>query len=157
MMQRGRELTLTAMSVTPAEAMVSTLAEIIVKRLPIESNTAPQIILPRPLQTDKTPTKDTARDSGAFTERARSFAKLITELPTAARKEMQIKAIEELSQIEDLNELDAELESLTRDFEVECEGLLKEVIYVNKKIFENMVDEIWENAKEKAAGGAANV
>ena len=68
-------------------------------------------------------------------------------------QESQIKALEELSKIEDLNELDAELESLTRDFEVECEGLLKEVIYVNKKIFKNMVDEIWEEAKERAKGG----
>ena len=62
-------------------------------------------------------------------------------------QEMQIKALEELSKIEDLNELDSELESLTRDFGVECEGLLIEVVYVNKKIFENMVDEIWEEAK----------
>ena len=72
-------------------------------------------------------------------------------------QEMQIKALEELSKIEDLNELDTELETLTRDFEVECEGLLKEIIYVNKAIFENMVDEIWENAKERTTGGAANV
>ena len=73
-------------------------------------------------------------------------------------QEMQIKALEELSKIEDLNELDSELESLTRDFGVECEGLLKEVIYVNKKIFENMADEIWEEAKERAKGGeVANV
>ena len=71
-------------------------------------------------------------------------------------QEMQIKALEELSKVEDLNELDSELESLTRDFEVECEGLLKEVIYVNKKIFENIVDEIWEEAKAKG-GEAANV
>ena len=71
-------------------------------------------------------------------------------------QEMQIKALEELSKVEDLNELDTELESLTRDFEVECEGLLKEIIYVNKAIFENMVDEVWEEAK--ATGGeAANV
>ena len=68
-------------------------------------------------------------------------------------QEMQIKALEELSKVEDLNELDSELESLTRDFETECEGLLKEVIYVNKKIFENMVDEIWEEAKERTKGG----
>ena len=73
-------------------------------------------------------------------------------------QEMQIKALEELSKVEDLNELDSELESLTRDFEVECEGLLKEVVYVNKKIFENMADEIWEEAKERAKGGeVANV
>ena len=73
-------------------------------------------------------------------------------------QEMQIKALEELSKIEDLNELDSELESLTRDFGVKCEGLLKEVAYVNKKIFENMADEIWEEAKERAKGGeVANV
>ena len=71
-------------------------------------------------------------------------------------QEMQIKALEELSKVEDLNELDTELESLTRDFEVECEGLLKEIIYVNKAIFENMVDEDWEEAKAKG-GEAANV
>ena len=70
-------------------------------------------------------------------------------------QEMQIKALEELSKIEDLNELDSELESLTRDFEIECEGLLKEVFYVNKKIFENMADEIWKEAKERAKGGEA--
>ena len=73
-------------------------------------------------------------------------------------QEMQIKALEELSKVEDLNELDSELESLARDFEIECEGLLKEVVYVNKKIFENMADEIWEEAKERAKGGeVANV
>ena len=72
-------------------------------------------------------------------------------------QEMQIKTLEELSQIEDLNELDSELQELTRDFEIECEGLLKEVVYVNKKIFENMVDEIWEEAKERTGGEATNV
>ena len=72
-------------------------------------------------------------------------------------QEIQIKALKELSKIEDLNELDTELESLTRDFEVECEGLLKEVIYVNKKIFENMVNEIWEDAKERIGGEVTNV
>ena len=73
-------------------------------------------------------------------------------------QEMQIKALEELSKVEDLNELDSELESLTRDFEIECEGLLKEVFYVNKKIFENIADEIWEEAKERTKGGeVANV
>ena len=70
-------------------------------------------------------------------------------------QEMQIKALEELSKVEDLNELDSELESLTRDFEIECVGLLKEVFYVNKKIFENMADEIWKEAKERAKGGEA--
>jgi hypothetical protein len=43
------------------------------------------------LHTESTPTKDTASASVALTDSARSFAKLITELPTAARKEMQIK------------------------------------------------------------------
>ena len=72
-------------------------------------------------------------------------------------QEMQIKTLEELSKIEDLNELDSELQKLTRDFEVECEGLLKEVFYVNRKIFEEVAENIWEEAKERTGGEAANV
>ena len=73
-------------------------------------------------------------------------------------QEAQIKALEELSNINDLDRLDSDLERITQLFNEESEGLLKEVIYVNKKIFKNMVDEIWEEAKERAKGGeAANV
>ena len=72
-------------------------------------------------------------------------------------QESQLKVIEGLSNIEDLNELNEEIETLTRDFEAECEGLLQEVIYVNKKIFEYMMDEIWEEAKERIGGEATNV
>lgn len=70
-------------------------------------------------------------------------------------QENQIKALEELSKIENLRELESELEAINYEFMDECEGLLKEVIYVNKKIFENMVDKIWEEANERAAGGEA--
>ena len=72
-------------------------------------------------------------------------------------QEMQIKALEELSNINDLDRLDSDLERITQLFNEESEGLLKEVIYVNKKIFENMVDEIWEEAKERIGGEATNV
>ena len=73
-------------------------------------------------------------------------------------QEMQIKALEELSNINDLDRLDSDLERITQLFNEESEGLLKEVVYVNKKIFENMADEIWEEAKERAKGGeVANV
>ena len=92
--QRGKEPIDTASKVTVAAQMVITLAQIIVLRRPMRSKMAPVRIRPRPLQTDKTPTRETARDSGAFTERAKSLAKLMTELPTAARKEIQIKAIQ---------------------------------------------------------------
>jgi hypothetical protein len=89
-----RESAYTATSVTAAAQMVKIFALSIVLRLPIASNTAPVIILPRPLHTESTPTRDTAKDSGALTDKARSLAKLITELPTAARNEMQINAIQ---------------------------------------------------------------
>jgi len=83
-----------AISVTAAAQMVSALAHSMVLRLPITSNTAPVMIRPSPLHTERAPTSDTARASGAETDMARSLAKLITELPTAARKEMQMKAIQ---------------------------------------------------------------
>ena len=50
------------------------------------------MIRPKPLHTERTPTRETANDSGAFTDSARSLAKLITELPTAARNDIHIKA-----------------------------------------------------------------
>ena len=84
----------TAKSVMPAAQMVSTLANNMVLRRPMRSKIIPIRIRPKPLQIDKTPTKVTARDSAAFTDKARSFAKLITELPTAARKDRQVNAIQ---------------------------------------------------------------
>ena len=75
-----------------AAQIVSIFAHIIVLRRPIASKRAPVRIRPTPLHTESTPTSETANASGAFTESARSFAKLITELPTAAKKEIQIKA-----------------------------------------------------------------
>ena len=93
-MQRGREPMDTASKVTAAAQMVSILAHNIVLRRPIVSKSVPVRIRPRPLHTDNTPTRETAKASGAFTDKARSFAKLITELPTAARQEMHIKAIQ---------------------------------------------------------------
>ena len=63
--------------------MVRIFAAIIVNLLPIESNTAPVIILPRPLHTDSTPTNVVAKAAFAPTESAKSLAKLITEFPTA--------------------------------------------------------------------------
>ena len=71
---------------------MSIFEQIIVFRRPMASKRAPVRIRPNPLQTESTPTRDTASDSGAFTDSARSLAKLITELPTAARKEIHIKA-----------------------------------------------------------------
>ena len=75
-----------------AAQIVSMLEQIIVLCRPILSKRAPVRIRPKPLQIESTPTRDTANDSGAFTDNARSLAKLITELPTAARKEIHIKA-----------------------------------------------------------------
>ena len=93
-MQRGREPMDTASSVTAAAQIVSALAHSIVLRRPMVSKSAPVRMRPRPLHTDKTPTRETASVSDAFTDRARSLAKLITELPTAARKEIHINAIQ---------------------------------------------------------------
>ena len=92
--QRGREPIDTANSVTAAAQMVSALAYSMVLRRPILSKSVPVRMRPRPLHTDNTPTRDTANDSEAFTDRARSLAKLITELPTAAKHDMHIKAIQ---------------------------------------------------------------
>ena len=76
---------LTAKRVTPAAKIVRTPAEIIVNLRPRLSKTAPVIILPSPLHTARTPTSVVARLACAPTERARSRAKLITELPTAVK------------------------------------------------------------------------
>ena len=92
--QSGREPMETASNVTAAAQMVSTLAHNMVLRRPILSKSVPVRIRPKPLHTDNTPTRDTANASEAFTDKARSLAKLITELPTAARKEMHMKAIQ---------------------------------------------------------------
>ena len=91
-MHRGRELTDTAMSVVAAATIVKRFAQIIVLRQPITSKTAPVRIRPMPLQTERTPTRETAKASGALTDRERSFAKLMTELPTAAKNEIQRNA-----------------------------------------------------------------
>ena len=90
--QRGKDPEDTASNVTAAAPMVSRLEQIIVLRRPIASKRAPVRMRPNPLHTESTPTRETAKVSGAFTDNARSLAKLITELPTAARKEIQINA-----------------------------------------------------------------
>ena len=93
-MHNGNDPIETERSVTPAAIMVRIFAQTIVFFRPMASNTAPVIILPTPLHTERTPTNETANASGAFTDNAISFAKLITELPTAANKDIQIKAIQ---------------------------------------------------------------
>lgn len=70
-------------------------------------------------------------------------------------QENQIKALEELVNINDLDELDGELEEMAQVFNEESEGFLKEVFYVNRKIFEEASRKIWEKANEKATGGEA--
>ena len=90
--QSGKEPKETASSVTVAAPIVSIFAQIMVLLRPIESKSAPVRIRPNPLHTESTPTRETANASGACTDSAKSFAKLITELPTAARKEIHIKA-----------------------------------------------------------------
>ena len=72
-------------------------------------------------------------------------------------QEMQIKALEELSNINDLDRLDNDLERITQLFNEESEGLLKEVFYVNRKIFEEVAENIWQEAKERIGGKATNV
>ena len=91
-MQRGSELRDTASKVTPAAMIVMKLAVNIVLRRPAASNNAPVNILPRPLQIERTPTNVVASESAAPTPRTRSFAKLITELPTAVRQIRQTNA-----------------------------------------------------------------
>ena len=93
-MQRGRDPMETAKRVTAAAQMVRALDHSMVLRRPMASKSAPVRMRPMPLHTDSKPTRETASDSGALTERARSLAKLMTELPTAARKEMLTKAIQ---------------------------------------------------------------
>ena len=92
MIQRGKEPRVTASNVTLAAQMVNMFAHSIVLRRPIVSNRVPVRIRPKPLHMDRTPTRETANASGAFIDSARSLAKLITELPTAARNDMHKKA-----------------------------------------------------------------
>ena len=70
-------------------------------------------------------------------------------------QEDQIKMLEELVNINDLDELDGKLEEMAQIFNEESEGLLKEVFYVNRKIFEEASRKIWEKVNEKVAGGEA--
>ena len=70
-------------------------------------------------------------------------------------QENQIKALEELVNINDLDELNGELEEMAQIFNEESEGLLKEVFYVNRKIFEEASRKIWEKVNEKVARGEA--
>mgnify|MGYP002508518557 CR=1 FL=1 len=79
-MHSGREPMDTASSVMAAAKMGKILAQSMVLRRPMASKRVPVRILPRPSQTDSTPTRETANASGAFTERAKSLAKLMTEL-----------------------------------------------------------------------------
>ena len=73
-------------------------------------------------------------------------------------QEDQIKILEELVNINDLDELDGKLEEIAQIFNEESEGLLKEVFYVNRMIFKEASHRIWEEAKERAARGeVANV
>ena len=94
MIHNGKELMNVAKRVTDAAQIVRTFAQSMVFLRPIASKTAPVIMRPIPLHTDSTPTKETANVSEALTDNARSFAKLITELPTAAKKEMHRNAIQ---------------------------------------------------------------
>ena len=93
-MQSAKESTDTAIRVTVAAPIVRIFAQSIVLRQPIESNRIPVRMRPTPLHIERIPTRETANASGASTDRARSLAKLITELPTAARKDMHINAIQ---------------------------------------------------------------
>ena len=65
------------------------------------------------------------------------------------------KELEEFqeNQIKALEELNGELEEMAQVFNEESEGLLKEVFYVNRKIFEEASRKIWEKVNEKVAGG----
>ena len=73
-------------------------------------------------------------------------------------QENQIKTLEELVNINDLDELDGKLEEIAQVFNEESEGLLKEVFYVNRKIFEEASHRIWEEVNERLVGGeTANV
>ena len=69
-------------------------------------------------------------------------------------QENQLKALEELEKINDLEELDAEIENYKSDFEVESENLIKEFMYISNKSFNEAIDDIWDKAK---GGVEANV
>lgn len=86
MMHIGKELKTTERRVIPAATIESRFAAIMVNLLPAASKSAPVRILPSPLQADRTPTSVVASAALAPVESARSFAKLITELPTATRQ-----------------------------------------------------------------------
>ena len=75
-----------------AAHIVTMFAPSMVVRLPYLSNTAPVITLPRPLQTESTPTSVVAAVAAMPTEIARSFAMDITVFPTATRNTRRINA-----------------------------------------------------------------
>lgn len=85
-MQKERDDICTASKVTVAAVMVRMAEVIMVIFLPAASKSAPVKTRPKPLQTASTPTMVVARAVVAPTESAKSRAKLITELPTAARQ-----------------------------------------------------------------------
>ena len=67
-------------------------------------------------------------------------------------QEMQISFLEELETVEQFEEC---YEDLERDFNKECEELLRDVIRINKEIFSSMIDLKWQQLKEKE--GVVNV
>ena len=80
----GTEPIQIAPSVTVGAKIVSTLESNIVFLRPSASKMAPHRMRPNPLQTDSTHTSVVASAAEAPTERAKSFAKLMTVFPTAA-------------------------------------------------------------------------
>ena len=96
-MQRGREERIADKRVTPAATIVKTVAMSMVFFLPRKSKRAPVKILPSPLQTAKTPTREVATETEASTESAKSRAKEITEFPTAVANKISKNALQKVN------------------------------------------------------------
>lgn len=63
-------------------------------------------------------------------------------------QENQLKVLNELSKIDDLDELSAEIKDAKCDFKIENENFIEEFMYISKKLFKEMTEDILDKADD---------